>query len=63
LNGDLASGSNDRTINILNPIDDTLKRILKGHSGTVSSLTTLLNGDLASGSNDKTIKIWSKINL
>jgi WD40 repeat protein len=62
LNGDLASGSYDTTINIWNPIDATLKKTLKGHSCGVYSLTTLLNGDLASGSADTTIKIWSKMN-
>jgi WD40 repeat protein len=31
-NGDLASGSADRTMKIWNPINGTLKRIFNGHS-------------------------------
>jgi WD40 repeat protein len=59
-NGDLASGSDDKTIKIWNPIDGTLKRTLTGHTNSVLALTVLQNGDLASGSSDTTIKIWSK---
>ncbi|RNA17804.1 hypothetical protein BpHYR1_016202 [Brachionus plicatilis] len=61
-NGDLASGSEDRTIKIWNINNGSLKMTLSGHLGKVFSLAVLINGDLASGSADKTIKIWNTNN-
>ncbi len=58
-NGDLASGSDDKTIKIWDSSTGSLKRTLTGHSNAVLSLAVLQNGDLASGSFDKTIKIWA----
>jgi WD40 repeat protein len=58
-NGDLASGSMDKTIKIWDSNMGLLKRNLTGHTGTVFSVIVLPNGDLASGSSDKTIKIWN----
>ena len=57
-NGDLVSGSIDKTIKLWNPVDGSLKKTLIGHTEGVCALTVLLNGDLVSGSEDKTIKIW-----
>ncbi len=52
-NGDLASGSADKTIDIWNPTEGTLLRTLTGHTSIVYALTVLPNGDLASGSGDR----------
>ena len=57
-NGDLASGSYDKTIIIWNTQNGQKKQTLVGHTDRVGSLVVLANGDLASGSNDKTIIIW-----
>jgi WD40 repeat protein len=59
-NGDLISGSSDKTIKIWNPNDGKLKRTINGHTHYVRALTTLPNGDLVSGSDDMTIKIWNQ---
>ena len=40
-NGDLASGSDDKTIKIWNPNDGTLKQTLNGHNLKVRALTKL----------------------
>ena len=47
-NGDLASGSEDKTIKIWDSSTWSLKRTLTGHSDWVRSLAVLKNGDLAS---------------
>ena len=52
-NGDLASGSRDKTIIIWDLNECKLKNQLKGHSSWVSSIAILPNSDLASGSDDK----------
>ena len=57
-NGDLVSGSADKTIQIWNIEDGTVKRTLSGHTKYVFALKGLDNGDLISGSYDGTIKIW-----
>ena len=54
-NGDLASGSDDMTINIWNPLDGSLKITIKGHTDRVNALVGHSNGNLISGSKDKTI--------
>ncbi|CAF1635084.1 unnamed protein product, partial [Didymodactylos carnosus] len=60
-NGELASGSFDKTIKIWNPKDGTVKRTLKAHF-PVWILISLPNGDLVSGSNANSIIIWNPIN-
>ena len=57
-NGNLVSGSLDRTIKICNPTTGALIQTLTGHTGYVRVLTVLWNGNLVSGSADSTIKIW-----
>ncbi|RNA21377.1 vegetative incompatibility WD repeat [Brachionus plicatilis] len=58
-NGDLASGSGDKTIKIWNKNNFNLKNTLNGHSNDILCLAVLKNGDLASGSQDETIRIWN----
>ena len=58
-NGNLVSGSLDKTIKIWNSKTGTLIQTLDGHTQGVFSLTVLQNGNLVSGSGDNTIKIWS----
>ena len=57
-NGNLVSGSVDRTIKIWNPTTGALIQTLTGHTYYVVALTVLQNGNLVSGSGDNTIKIW-----
>ena len=57
-NGYLASGSNDQTVKIWNPLNGTQLYDLTGHTYKVKVLETLSNGNLASGAWDNTIKIW-----
>jgi WD40 repeat protein len=57
-NGDLASGSDDKTIIIWDSVTYSIKRVLNNHTNAVYSLALLPNDDLASGSLDWTIKIW-----
>jgi len=62
-NGNLASGSNDRSIMIWQKLNETsfeLIKILKGHTDDVFSLAVLPNNIFASASYDKTIKIWDQ---
>ncbi|RNA10706.1 serine threonine kinase [Brachionus plicatilis] len=58
-NGDLASGSADKTINIWNTDNGNKKLTLNNHSAGIWSLALLNNGDIVSGSHDKSIKIWN----
>jgi WD40 repeat protein len=57
-NGDLASGSDDKSIIIWDSTTYNIKRLLKNHTYYVLSLAQLPNDDLASASGDYTIKIW-----
>ena len=57
-NGQLASGSFDKTIKIWDTNTGKEIRTLKGHTNSVYCLVVLPNGQLASGSRDQTIKIW-----
>lgn len=61
-NGDLASGSGDKTIIIWNPLSGELIRRLYGHTDSVTCLKILQDGRLISGSRDTTIKIWDPSN-
>lgn len=58
----MASGSEDKTINIWNTNDSSLVNNITAHSSYISSLAVLENGDLASGSHDTKIKIWNTEN-
>jgi WD40 repeat protein len=58
-NGNLASGSVDKTIRIWNPDSGNCLSTLKGHNDEVYSVIELRNGNLASCSYDRTIKIWN----
>jgi phospholipase A-2-activating protein len=60
-NGDLASGSEDKTVRIWNSKNGNTK-ILNGHTSVVYSLALLPDGNLASGSADNTIRIWNTNN-
>jgi WD40 repeat protein len=51
-NGDLASGSDDKTIKIWDSSTGSIRKSLIAHTGYIYSLTTLRNEDLASGSYD-----------
>lgn len=59
-NGLLAISSPDNTIKIYNLSEDTLKYVLNGHKGAITSLVVLdtVNNRLASSSFDQTIKVW-----
>ncbi len=66
-NGNLASGSQDRTIKIWDTVSTSCIASLKGHLDSVSCLAVLANGKLASGTEDtrgygSTIKIWDTTN-
>ncbi len=56
----LASGSDDRTIYLSNPVEGTQVRKLEGHSDTVFSVAWSRDGKLlASSSDDETIRLWN----
>ncbi|MEW5860520.1 MAG: serine/threonine-protein kinase [Cyanobacteriota bacterium] len=58
----LASGSNDETIKLWQPITGKEIRTLTGHSDWVNSVAFSSDGQiLASGSKDMTIKLWQPI--
>ena len=57
-NGDLVSGSVDKTILIWNTTNGSVKQNLTGHTNFVRGLKQLSTDILASGSNDNTI-IWT----
>ena len=56
-NGNIASGSGDKTIKIWNVSTGECIHTLNGHTSCVYALTTLSDGKIGSGS-DNTIKIW-----
>ena len=60
-NGNIVSGSSDKTIKIGNSSSFKLIATLIGHSAAVFALTILHNGNIVSGSEDNTIKIWESI--
>ena len=55
-NGDLVSGSEDRTIKVWNVDDGMVKKDLEVNA-SVNSLEVLPNGDLVSAS-DRSVIIW-----
>jgi WD40 repeat protein len=57
-NGDIVSGSQDRTIKVWD--FRTLKCLitLEGHTSVIYSVVVLSNGNIASGSSDSTVKLW-----
>ena len=58
-NGNLATGSKDKTINIWNiKVDDGQTLTLRGHTDAVTCLAESQSKLLFSGSHDKTIKVW-----
>lgn len=61
-NGNLASGSDDKTIKIWNTTDGRLIRTLSNHTNKILSLLVLSNGYLASSSSDFSLKIWNTNN-
>ena len=55
----LASGSDDKTIELWDPASGQLLRTLTGHAHAVVGVAFSSDGrSLASGSDDKTIKLW-----
>ena len=54
----MAIGSDDDTIRIWKPDNESSIRILNGHIAGVKSLTNLPNGNLASGDSSGCINIW-----
>ena len=58
-NGNLVSGSWDRTIKVWDVNSGVCLKTLTGHSREVCCLVLLNNGHVASGSGDTTIKIWN----
>ena len=58
-NGDLVSGSSDKTIKIWNTQDGTLKKTLTGHTNWINDLIAVDQNRLISASDDRTIKIWN----
>ncbi len=58
VNGNLASGSYDKTIKIWDTASNSCIASLKSHQSSVYCLAVLKNEKLASGSVNNTIKIW-----
>ena len=58
LDGNLASGSVDKSIKIWDLPSGQCIQTLKGHTRSVCSVCALPDGNLASGSSDNSIKIW-----
>ena len=54
----IISGSFDRTLRIWDLDSGECKCILKGHSGSIRSISVSRNGKMISGSDDKTLRLW-----
>jgi WD40 repeat protein len=58
----LASGGEDATLRVWNPMDAAFGQPLTGHTGAVLAVTSFTTGEgqrlLASGSQDATLRIW-----
>jgi len=57
VDGNLISGSSDKTIKVWDLKSGTCIRTLEGHTASVNSFVWA-DGNLISGSSDKTIKVW-----
>jgi WD40 repeat protein len=58
----LASGSEDNTVRLWDPVTGDLQQTLKGFSSSVNSVAFLPDGRLlASGSVDKTVRLWDPV--
>src|SRR3990167_9566878 len=57
-NGDIVTGSGDRTAIIWDPKTGKEKLKLEGHNGQITSIAILKNGDIVTGSYDRTAIIW-----
>ncbi|CAI7650497.1 unnamed protein product [Penicillium glandicola] len=56
--GQVASGSGDKTIRLWNGITGKEQHVLEGHASLVTLVACSPNGQIASGSLDKTIRLW-----
>ncbi|RNA03681.1 hypothetical protein BpHYR1_033051 [Brachionus plicatilis] len=59
-NGNIVSGSEDRTIKIFDKDTFVCVRTINGHNRDVLCLAIMQNGNIVSGSEDEKIKIWDK---
>ena len=57
-NGQLVSGSHDKTLRIWDVKSGDCEQILTGHTNIVKCVCVLPNGQLVSGSWDNTLRIW-----
>ncbi|KAJ3192573.1 hypothetical protein HDU82_003128 [Entophlyctis luteolus] len=58
----IASGSEDKTVRVWNPLSGALVSELKGHSHSVTSVAFNHDGSLiASGSWDNTVRVWNPL--
>ena len=57
--GSLASGSNDDTIRIWDPDTHGIRRVLRGHTGSVSALAFHPNGQTLASGGGNTIRLWN----
>ncbi|KAJ5501965.1 hypothetical protein N7463_004839 [Penicillium fimorum] len=58
----LASGSDDRTMRLWDPVTGDLQQTLEGHLGWVRSVAFSPDGRLlASGSDDNTVRLWDPV--
>src|SRR3990167_8372096 len=60
-NGDIVTGSDDRTAIIWDSETGKEKQKLKGHKAWINAIAILPNGDIATGSYDKTARIWNPV--
>ncbi|OGB83349.1 hypothetical protein A3F66_03080 [candidate division TM6 bacterium RIFCSPHIGHO2_12_FULL_32_22] len=60
-NGDIVTGSYDKTARIWDTITGIEKRKLTGHTHEIFSIAILPNGDIVTGSRDRTAIIWDTI--
>ncbi|RNA21933.1 WD40 repeat, partial [Brachionus plicatilis] len=59
-NGNIVSGSADKTIKIWDKDIFKCLKTINGHNDSVRCLAIMQNGNIVSGSGDITIKIWDK---
>jgi WD40 repeat protein/tRNA A-37 threonylcarbamoyl transferase component Bud32 len=56
----LASGGEDRLIELRDTESFTLRKMCCGHTGAITSLAFASDGRLASGSRDTTVRVWDR---